>query len=143
MKFLNLVIVIATIFSCDKEDTTPQGRVTGEWQLFGRVVNRDTVPVTDCYKQSTFTFNSNGTFSKTTYLNQEECVLNDVETGSGTWEWIESFRYDLSYEGESNTRRKEISPSIKDSDILEIRTDDFDEEQNINLLIFDLYERKK
>lgn len=144
VKILSLAALVTTVLSCDNEsseDTTPQGQVTGEWQLVRFEINGIEQPITDCYRQSTFTFDRSGTFSRTTYLNEEDCVIDDNESGMGTWEWIESFRYDFFYDGEEEPRRVEVAPDFQNTGVIEYLTRGMDSAGNERGVFILFYER--
>lgn len=127
MKKLTLILslmVMVFITSCQKDDDcdtcgTAIDNASGEWKVAG--VQYDLsgqVAVTDCFKKGTFNLKSDGTFSRTTYTNEDNCVIDNERTGNGRYEFIESAKFDLYYEGRSEPVRVDLI--VRSGGLLEI-----------------------
>jgi len=89
--------MLFVVISCDKEDTTATGLALGEWKLVKYRIGSAELEVTDCFTQTTFILNKDNTFSRVTYTNTEDCSINLEASGTGTYEYIGSYAFNLKY----------------------------------------------
>lgn len=113
---LSSVLILILTVSCDKDeqDTSATGLTIGEWQLVGYEL-KGIDSFTDCLSNSTLTINEDGTFSRVTYLGEEDvCEIDENETGTGSYTFIENVEFDLLYEGEDTARNVQLIVTSSD-----------------------------
>lgn len=91
MKKLTLILslmVMAFTTSCQKDDEvggTVESRAIGKWTVVGYSIGNDKQTITNCFKKGILEINSDGTFKRTTFTNEDDCDTDTERTGTGTY----------------------------------------------------------
>ena len=86
--------------SCNEDDNSEPDFVIGEWQQFLAFGEGKFFESSDCQKQGRITFENNGVYSGSTYLetvnddNEIECSL--IDSGTGSWIKLSENSYEIS-----------------------------------------------
>lgn len=84
---LFLSILLTVLFSCNSNDNEPlQDQVIGNWKLFKHTKNGVEDSLSDCDKQSSFVYNTDGSYREVIVRNGVNGSCRNVETRDGTWE---------------------------------------------------------
>lgn len=105
IKGLAIFLMLIVVTSCqDDNDTQQRDPLVGIWYPF----SEDGVEESDCRKESTFTFSTDGTYRSIGIIDDTDgTCINDFDS-NGTWENVGSNTYEFVDSESNNPNRVEL-----------------------------------